>query len=222
MAHKACRACPLATPPGTHLLPTDRACLSTARCPPQKPALPSLHSSSPPPQSNLCSEVRDATSGPHCLCTLYLHSICLLTVRRQSSVVSHFCTCCKPGTHCPSFFSAWSFQECLCSKEPGRQRKYLPLEQGQASLLPLRIQLPCTLGSQLCDSPAGCSSRVPVRVGTQETGTGQRGPVVAAPAGKQSSSSPTSSPASLTNTHGTVAVRESLRFLLVPDEDPTC
>ena len=38
----------------------------------------------------------------------------------------------------------------------------------------------------------------------------------------ESSSSPTSSPASLTSTHGTGAVRESHRAFLVSDEDPAC
>lgn len=192
MAHRACRAS--GAPPGTHLLPPTAparlaappAPASTARCPPQKPALPSPHSSAGPPQPNLCSELRDAPSGPHCrlrsLSSQHLPLNCQKTVFRGLSLLHML----QARHSLPFFFSARSSQECLCSKEPGRQRKYLPLEQGQARLLAtVKVQLPCTLGSQLCDSPAGCSSHVPVRVGTQETGAGQRGPVVAAPAGKQ-------------------------------------
>lgn len=147
--------------------------------------MPSPHSSVHPPQSNLCSDQRSyfRPSLPSACC-IFTASASWLS-ENNSPWVSHFCTSCKPGTHCP-FIPAQSFQECLCSKGPGRQRQYFPLKQGQAHLRAIgKIQLPCTLRSLLCDSPTGCSSRVPVRVRTQETRAGQCGPMAAAPDGKQ-------------------------------------
>lgn len=145
MAHRACRACPLAflqaltssprprLPGWPHplLLRAQRGALPRSpHCPPRT-ALP-VH-------LNPISAQRSETLLPAltAVCALYLHSICLLTVRRQFSVVSHFCTCCKPGTHCPSFFLHDLLKNVCAAKSLGDKESIFLWSKGRHISWPL-------------------------------------------------------------------------------------
>lgn len=116
----------------------DRTSLSTARCPPQKPALPSPHSSARPPQSNRCSEVRDATSGPRRrLCSLssqHLPFDCQKTIFRGLSLLHML----QARHSLPFFFLHDLFKNVCAAKSLGDKESIFLWSKGRHVSWPLQ------------------------------------------------------------------------------------